>query len=64
MLDSDIDRGQQRSLTMEVEVGDDVAAGPSRLGYNEQRTLNTATAIVTRATRASPAPGRIYNARV
>ena len=32
-LDSDIDRRRRRSLTMEMKVGDDVAAGPSRLGH-------------------------------
>jgi len=37
-LNSDLDRGR-RSLTMEMKVGDDVAAGPwSRLGYYKHLT--------------------------
>ena len=44
-----IDRGRRHSLAMEV--GDDGAAGPLRLGYYKQQTASTAN--VTRATRAS-----------
>jgi len=43
---------------MEMKVGDDVAAGPSRLGYNKHLTAYP-TAKVTCATRASPAPAYI-----
>ena len=54
-LNSDIDHGRQRSLTMEMEVGDDVEVGPSWLGYYKHQTAYP-TANVTRAMRASPAP--------
>ena len=40
---------------MEMEVGDDGAAGPSQLGYYKHQTASP-TANVTRATCASPAP--------
>ena len=40
---------------MEMEVGDDGAAGPSQLGYYKHQTASP-TANVTRAMRASPAP--------
>ena len=43
------------SLEMEMEVGDDGAAGPSWLGYYKQLLLDP-IATVTRTTRASPAP--------
>ena len=46
---------------MEMEVGDDSAGGPSRLGYYKQLLLPTAN--VTRATHTSPAaPAYIYDA--
>jgi len=46
MFDSDIDRGQRRSLTMERKVGDDVAVGPLWLGhYIHQTAYPTAKVI-------------------
>ena len=42
---------------MEMEVGDDAAAGPSWLGYYKHKTASPRpTANITRATCASPAP--------
>ena len=35
-----IDRGQWHSLAMEMEVGDDGAVGPSRLGYYKHQTAS------------------------
>ena len=57
-LDSDIDRRRRRSLTMEMKVGDDVAAGPSRLGHYKHLTayqggVTPIDSIVTAATALS-----------
>jgi len=56
-----LDSVDLRSLAMEMEVGDDRAAGPSRLGYYKHQRASP-TANVTRATRASLAPA--YDARI
>jgi len=48
---------------MEMEVGDDGAAGPSQLGYYKHQTASTA-ANVTRATHAPPAPVLVASALV
>ena len=48
---------QQRSFAMEMEVGDDGAAGPPWLGYFKHQTASPRPiANITRATCASPAP--------
>ena len=48
---------------MEMEVGDDGATGPSRLGYYKHQTASPRPAAnVTHATRASPAPVPAYDA--
>jgi len=55
----DSDRGRRRSFAMEMEVGDDGTAGPSRLGYYKHQTASP-TANVT--CHACPTCTRIYDA--
>ena len=55
-----LDSDRRRSLAMEMEVGDDGAAGPLQLGYYNHQTASP-TANVTRATHASPAPVPVHS---
>jgi len=59
-LNSDIDRRQWHSLTMEMKVGNVIAVAPSWLGHYEHQTAYP-TAEEKCAMRTSPAPTYIMH---